>query len=318
MTLKTSPSSNFDVSDDTLVRELPGFERGFADVNGARLHYVGGGSGEAVVLLPGWPQNWWAYRKIMPALSKQYRVISMDIRGMGASEKPAVGYDKKNMARDVYELVLSLGHHSAHIVGHDIGSQVAYSYAANHPEATTSLTLVDVPASDEGVLQMRLLPEHGTFGDKIDPAHPFTWWFAFNQVRGMPEALLEGRAHILQEWFFDYLLLKEDALDERDRAVYAAAYNTRDSIRAGNAWYQTFTQDIIDQRSYPERLTMPTLGIGGVAYGWLNDFLMRRTTNPRVVHLADSGHFVVEEKPGETTDLLLEHLGSASRRTFAL
>lgn len=308
-----APPWGRDVSDATLLRELPGFEEGFAEVNGVRLHYVAGGKGEAVILLPGWPQTWWAYRKVMPAIARNYRVISVDMRGMGASAKPADGYDKRNMALDIHALVRKLGYQRAHIVGHDIGSQVAYAYAANHPDATTSLTLLDVPASDDGVLQMRILPEHGTFGDKIDPAHPFTWWFAFNQVKGMPEALIEGRAHILQAWFFRYLLKNENALDARDRAVYAAAYDTRDAIRASNAWYQAFTQDIIDQRAYPERLTMPALGIGGVGHAWLNDFMQRRTTQPRVVHLADSGHFPAEEKPNETQQLLLEFFRSSDR-----
>lgn len=173
-TFLSSPRSSYDISDEALVSELPGFERGFSEVNGVRLHYVAGGNGDAVIFLPGWPQTWWAYHKVMPKIAQKYRVISVDIRGMGASDKPAVGYDKRNMARDVYELVLSLGYEHAHIVGHDIGSQVAYAFAANHPDATTSLTLLDVPALDDGVLEMRLLPEHGTFGDRVDPTHPFT------------------------------------------------------------------------------------------------------------------------------------------------
>ncbi|WP_217426327.1 alpha/beta fold hydrolase [Pandoraea anhela] len=303
-----------DVSDASLVRDLPGFSSGFVEANGVRLHYVSGGNGDPVILLPGWPQTWWAYRKIMPALAKTHRVISVDIRGMGTSDKPAGGYDKKNMALDIYGLMRALGYARAHIVGHDIGSQVAYAFAANHPEATQSLTLLDVPASDDTVLEMRLLPEHGTFGDRIDAAHPFTWWFAFNQVKDMPEALLEGRAEIQQAWFFRYLLKYPDALDRRDRAVYANAYNTRDAIRAGNAWYQAFTQDIIDQRDYPERLNMPVLGIGGVGYEWLNGFLQRRTTRPRVVHLTDSGHFVAEEKPAETSRILLDFLDSGPQK----
>ncbi|WP_246680947.1 alpha/beta hydrolase [Mesorhizobium sp. B2-4-9] len=158
-----------------------------------------------------------------------------------------------------------------------------------------------------------MLPKHGTFGDKIDPKNPYVWWFAFHQAKGLPEDLLEGRAYIEQEWFFRYLLYKEDAIDTRDRAVYAAAYSSRDAIRDGNAWYQAFTQDIIDQRAYPAKLTVPTLGIGGPGYGWLNDFLNRRTTNPKVVFLADSGHFIAEEAPKETTRLLMDFLGSNSR-----
>jgi len=74
--------------------------------------------------------------------------------------------------------------------------------------------------------------------------HPYLWWFAFNQVKGLPEELLEGRASVVQAWFFRYMLKDEGAIDARDRAVYARAYSSRDAIRAGNAWYQAFSQDI--------------------------------------------------------------------------
>lgn len=300
--------AKYDVSDAALIKDLPGFKGGAASVNGVRLNYVGGGEGDLVILLPGWPETWWSYHKIMPGLAKKYRVVSVDMRGMGTSDKPANGYDKKNMAKDIAELIKALGADKAHIVGHDIGAQVAYAVAANFPDQTQTLTLLDVPNLEDSLLSWPMLPNHGTFGDKIDPANPYLWWFAFHQVKGLPEDLLEGRAFIEQEWFFRYLLKNEAAIDTRNRAVYAAAYSSRDAIRGGNAWYQAFTQDIIDQRAYPEKLTTPSLGIGGPGYGWLNDFMTRRTTNPTVVHLPESGHFLAEEAPEDTTRLLLEFL----------
>src|SRR5476649_359473 len=121
------------VSDAALVKSLPGFKNSYADVNGVRLHYVQGGKGEPLVLLPGWPETWWTFHKIMPALAQQYTVITVDLRGMGNSSKPADGYDKKTMAKDIYELVKSLGYDRANVAGHDIGSAVAYSYAQNYP-----------------------------------------------------------------------------------------------------------------------------------------------------------------------------------------
>src|SRR3712207_5820505 len=82
---------------------LPGFRSGYAKVNGIRMHYVTGGRGRPLVLVPGWPQTWWEFHKIMPALAKRYRVIAVDLRGQGGSDKPAGGYDKKTMARDIHE-----------------------------------------------------------------------------------------------------------------------------------------------------------------------------------------------------------------------
>lgn len=296
-----------DVSDAALLKTLPGFSSAFAIVNGTLLHYVVGGSGQPVVLLPGWPQTWWSYHKIMPALAQRHRVIVVDIRGMGMSERPAGGYDKKNMAKDVHELMQRLGHSKVHMVGHDIGAQVVYSFAANHPASTASVTLLDVPRPDEQLLTWPLLPKHGTFGDKIDEANAYAWWFAFHQVRGLPEQLLEGRVHLQHEWFFRYLAKNEQAINARDRAVYAAAYNSKDAIRAGNAWYQAFTQDIIDDKTYG-KLEMPVYGIAGPGYEWLKSNLSAKAVRPQVVKLPNSGHFVAEEEPAETARLLLDFL----------
>ena len=291
-------------SDDALVKRLPGFTRRHAEANGVNLHYVEGGKGDAVLLLPGWPQTWWSYHKVMPALAAKYRVLAIDIRGMGASGKPAGGYDKKTMAADIHALMRGLGLRRAHIVGHDIGAQVAHSFAANHPDATHTVTLLDVAHPDEGLLSWPLLPKHGTFGDKIDENNAYAWWFAFHQVKGLPEDLLEGRAHIEHEWFYRYLLKNEAAISPHDRAVYARAYGSREAIRAGNAWYQSFTQDIIDEKTYAP-LRMPVLGVAGPGYGWLKGSLEANAQSPEVVKLENSGHFVQEEQPEKLVRLLL-------------
>ena len=304
---QATPKQTAAVSDAALVRTLPGFTNGEATVNGVRLHYVVGGKGSPVVLLPGWPQTWWAFHKLMPALARDHQVISVDLRGMGSSDKPADGYDKKTMARDILELVHRLGHDKVDLVGHDIGAQVAFSFAANHPEATRKLVLLDVPHPDAQLATWPLLPAVGTFGDKIDEAHPFAWWFAFHQVKGLPEQILEGRQHLEQEWFFRYLLKDESAIDARDRAVYAAAYASREAIRAGNAWYQAFPQDIVDDGTYG-KLTMPVLGLGGPGFGWLKATLSGKATDLRVIKVEGSGHFIAEEKPEATLGYLADFL----------
>src|SRR5882762_6302115 len=126
-----------DTSDAALAASLPGdFRNAYAEVNGTRIHYVEGGKGTPVLLRPGWPQTWWEFHKIMPELAKQHRVIAVDLRGMGGSAKPGLGYDKKNMAKDIHELTQALGCKQVNIAGHDIGAMVAYSFAANYPDAT--------------------------------------------------------------------------------------------------------------------------------------------------------------------------------------
>jgi pimeloyl-ACP methyl ester carboxylesterase len=302
-----SAALSYDVSDAALVKSMSGFENDYATVNGVRLHFVAGGKGPPVLLLPGWPETWWSFYKIMPQLAEHHRVIAVDLRGMGGSDKPAEGYDKKMMAKDIFELVHHLGYDKVDLVGHDIGAMVAFSFAANYPESTRRLVLLDVPHPDAKLASWPLLPTEGTFGDKIDENHAYAWWFAFHQVRGLPEQILAGREYLEQEWFFKYLLYDESAISPRDRAVYAAAYASRDAIRAGNAWYQAFPRDINDDKSY-SKLEMPVLGLAGPGYNWLKDTLERHAANVKVVKIPNCGHFIAEEKPDETIRYLNEFL----------
>ncbi len=300
------PKLHFAVTDAALLQTLRGFESGYAEVNGTRIHYVIGGQGEPLVLLPGWPQTWWEYHRIMPTLAKAFRVIVVDMRGMGSSAKPTGGYDKKTMARDVFELINKLGYREVDIAGHDIGSMVAFSFAANYPEATKKLVLMDVPHPDEIYTQMRLLPELGKFGDKIDEQHPgYPWWFAFHQVKGLPEKVFAGRFYVYQDFVLDYLLRDSKSIDARDRAVYHAAYASADAIRAGDAWYQAFMQDAIDLKTYP-KLQIPLLALGSTGYGWLQASVPLVATNFKLVKVENSGHFMVEEQPDFVARAMLE------------
>jgi pimeloyl-ACP methyl ester carboxylesterase len=289
------------------VKSLPGFSNEFAELNGVRLHFVSGGHGSPIVLLPGWPETWWAFHKLMPELAKSHRVISVDLRGMGSSDKPLAGYEKKNMASDISALVSHLGYKQVDVVGHDIGAMVAFSFAANHPEQTRKLILLDNGHPSAGYNSLPLLPGVGNFGDKVDESHPYFWWFAFHQVKGLPEDLLEGRAGLEQAWFFRYMLKDESAIDAHDRAVYAQAYASRDAIRAGNGWYQAFPQDILDDGTY-QKLEMPVLGIGGAGYARLKAALDAKATGSATVKVDDCGHFPAEEKPKEVLSKLEEFL----------
>lgn len=300
-------ASNPAISDAQLIRSLPGFSNRVAHVNGIDLHYVVGGSGAPVFLLPGWPETWWAYRKIMPELAKNHRVFAIDLRGMGSSSKPAGGYDKKTMAGDVAELARASGYSQVDVVGHDIGSMVAFSFAANYPGLTHKLVMLDVAHPSSGYLNLKLLPEPGTFGDTIDESHPYFWWFAFHQVKGLPEQLLEGRAGIEQAWFFKYMAKDERQIDPHARAVYAAAYSSRAGTRAGNAWYQSFDEDIADDGTYG-KLSMPVLGLGGPGYVRLKATLDARAPGSHTIRVEGSGHFIAEERPAALLGYLHDFL----------
>ncbi|MBB4932862.1 pimeloyl-ACP methyl ester carboxylesterase [Lipingzhangella halophila] len=292
--------------DAALARSLDGeFSSHEAEVNGTRLHYVEGGSGEPLVLIGGWLQTWWQWHKVMPALARRYRVIAVDIRGMGSSAKPAGGYDKKTMARDIYELLRHLGLPAVSIVGHDIGGMVAYSFAANHPEATTRLVLLDAPHPDAAWSSFTLLP-----APDQDVNASFPWWLAFNQVHGLPEQLLDGRMRLLIDWLFDTYAKDPGSIDEHSRRIYARAYSSPDAIRAGASWYQAFNRDIADERTYGP-MTTPTLALGGSGsnHALLRQVLPSKGPDIDVVEVSDTGHYIPEERPQLLVDALIGFLG---------
>jgi pimeloyl-ACP methyl ester carboxylesterase len=120
----------------TLATQLGGgFESEFAEVNGTRIHYVRGGSGPAIVLLHGFPEDWYEFRLVMPRLAKQFTVLALDLRGVGESAPSETGYDAANLAEDVHQLIVSLGLEQVYVFGHDIGGMVAYAFARLYPRS---------------------------------------------------------------------------------------------------------------------------------------------------------------------------------------
>ncbi|WP_057936149.1 alpha/beta fold hydrolase [Algoriphagus resistens] len=284
---------------ENLIKKVPGFSSCFQKVNDINLHYVLGGSGEPLLLLPGWPQTWWSFRHIMTALAEKYTVIVVDLRGMGDSDKPVEGYSKRNMAGDINELTLALGYDRVHVAGHDIGANVAYSFAVNHPEKTNKLILLDTPPPEENMYRLPMLPVGA-------PVYP--WWVAFNQVDDLPVQLLEGRFGLLLDHLLDKLLINKEAINDFDRSVYLQHYNKKENIRASNAWYQTFVQDISEQKTYP-KIKAPTKGMASSAgFGILDDFLSRNVLEYEMMEIEGAGHFLHEEKPEQIVKAISEFL----------
>ena len=115
-----------------------------AGLNGTTLHYVRGGQGPAVILIHGFPQDWFEYHAIMPRSAKQFTVIAIDLRGVGGSAVAADGYDAATMAGDVYQLAMTLGLQGVYVVGHDIGGMVAYAFVRLYPHITRGAMILDV------------------------------------------------------------------------------------------------------------------------------------------------------------------------------
>ena len=138
------------VSESNPIRDLPlrhlaGFTHRWVDADGVRLHAVEGGqpNGPAIVLLAGFPQTWWAWRKVMPGLAHRFHVIAIDLPGQGHSERPERSYDTHTVAAHVHTAVKALGVSTYWLVAHDIGAWVAFSLALKFESHLRGVALLD-------------------------------------------------------------------------------------------------------------------------------------------------------------------------------
>jgi pimeloyl-ACP methyl ester carboxylesterase len=268
-----------------------------SQVEGVKLHYLTAGTGPAVLLLHGYTQTSRMWRPIIPLLAEKFTVIAPDLPGIGDSEIPPDGLDMKSAAISIHALMKSLGIPKARVVGHDIGLMVAYAYAAQFPSETEKLVVMDA-----------FLPGVAGWQDVYN--NPAIWHFRFNGPT--PEALVRGRERIYFDYFWnDFAADKSHSIPEGDRAAYATAYARPGRMRAGWAYFVSFQKAADDfARLSQTRLTMPVLAIGGEKANGevLGQQMKIVATDAKMVVLKDCGHWVLEEKPKETTDALINFL----------
>jgi pimeloyl-ACP methyl ester carboxylesterase len=270
--------------------------RRFALVNDLRMHYWIGGKGEPVVLLHGWPATSYEWRKVMPMLAERYTVIAPDMRGLGDTSKPALGYDKRTVASDIYQLVRSLGFESVRLVGHDQGGAVAYAYAAAHPESVSHFAFLE-----------SLLAGY-SLELAMDVGHGGSWHFGFTMLRDLSEALVAGRERMFLSWFFHGDPYIPGAITEADIDEYTRCYAAPGGIRAGFEYYRTIPQDAADNREWAGRkLPMPVLALGadhGVVGDRTISEMEQVAEHVQGGIITDCGHWVADEQPEQ----LLKHL----------
>ncbi len=268
-----------------------------AEVNGVKLHYLTAGHGTPLILLHGYAETSLIWKPIIPRLAERFTVIAPDLPGIGDSDIPADGLDMKSAAIRIHDLAKSLGVQKAEVVGHDIGLMVAYAYAAQFPTEVTKLVLMDA-----------FLP--GVEGWEAVYNNPGIWHFRFNGPT--PEALVRGRERTYFDYFWnDFAADKTHSIPEADRKAYAAAYSRPGRMHAGWAYFVSFLQAAKDFAQLSQtKLTMPVLTIGGDKS--LGEALGQQAklvaTNATVVVLKDTGHWVLEERPKETTEALEKFL----------
>jgi pimeloyl-ACP methyl ester carboxylesterase len=276
------------------------FQHDYAEVNEIRLHYVSGGQGTPLVLLHGYPQTWYGWRKVMPRLAQNYRLIVPDLRGLGESSRPVDGdYTKKAVAADIHQLMQQLGLDRFAVAGQDMGGPVAYALAALYPESVTKLIAIDTGIPNFGL------------EEAMNPAAGGSWHFGFFAVPQFPELLTRGREveFLTQFAFRSHYVYQQAAITDADIAEYLRSYSTADGMSAGFGYYRAFAQDRLDNQAQP-KLKLSVLAVGGrKGLGEFTAQDMRNAAeNVASVIIEDCGHFVYDEQPEALANTMLSFL----------
>jgi haloacetate dehalogenase len=274
-----------------------------AEVNGISMHYVESGKGPPVVLLHGFPETWFCWRHQIPALSSRYRLIVPDLRGYGRSAKPAAGYDKRTMANDIHALMQHCGCPTAAIVGHDRGARVATRLAKDHPQAVERLVVMDnIPT--------RIIFER--MNAEIARGH---WFFIFNNVPDLPEALITGREEVWLRFIFSTWCYNPELFTREEIATYVEAYSQPGALRGAFSDYRAGREDVTqDEQDKDVLISCPTLVLWGEDFslgGRMWDFREiwhKMASDPVFVSLPQCGHLPHEEKPEAVNSELIKFL----------
>lgn len=286
------------------VANLPGFSHHYATVDGVRIHYVSGGNpqGETLVLLAGFPQSWFAWRKVMALLGDRYAIIAPDLPGQGDSDKPNSGYDTTSLAEKVQGLLQQLNIQHYYLAAHDVGAWVAWPFALRYANQIKKLALLD--AGIPGVTLPDALPATPDKAWK-------TWHFAFHLLPDLPEALIAGREEIYLEWFLKRKAVSPMVFDAEDMAEYTRLLQQNGELRAGMAAYREVSVSAEQNRALLRdngKLRVPLLAISA-DQGSIPDMaipLQEFAAEVSGIKIAHCGHFIPDEQPQALAEALRE------------
>jgi pimeloyl-ACP methyl ester carboxylesterase len=277
-----------------------------AQVGDVTINYVRGGRGSTLVLLHGYPETWYMWRKVLPELARHHTVVAPDLRGAGGSDAPATGYDKKTLAGDVYGLLSQLGlDGDVNLVGHDVGAMVAYAYAAAHRDQVSKLVLTEAPIPDQSLYRAPALTSKG----------PGSWNLGFfSLTNGLPEQVVNGREALWVDRFIHSIEVQKTGIGDDDVHEYARYLQDEAHLRASFEYFRALPQDVADNAEYGKtKLAMPVLALGARAsYGEaVSSQVAQYATTVSGGVVEDSGHWIFEEQPAELTARLLQFLQPA-------
>jgi pimeloyl-ACP methyl ester carboxylesterase len=268
---------------------LAGFRQGTVSVPGdAAVHYVIGGSGPVLVLIHGWPITWWEFHDVMPALSQSFTVIAFDLPGLGNSAPSATGYGIADAATILHEATGALGYGTGGIslMGHDLGSNVAYAWARLFPAQVTR----------------EMVMESALHGYGLESLAGLSFHFTFNQ---QPPAVTEGIINNRKssDAYLNYLYsfaVVPGAITEHDRDIWDGDYGCPANREAGYNYYRAFSQDAtFDTTTNTSKLTVEIAAMGGEDSfgGFTATSFGNVDSNVHTIIAPGSGHYIPEEDP---------------------
>lgn len=270
-----------------------GFVSSTAQVNGTSLHYMHGGTGPAIILLHGFPEDWYAYHRVMPRLAKHFTVLAVDLRGIGGSAATPGGYDAANMAEDVHQLLEHLHLEHMYVVGHDMGGIVAYAFLRRYPETCRGVMLLDAP-----------VPGLGPW-DAVK-ANPIVWHIHFHQTPELPEQLIAGREAIYFRHFLD-----SDTFGDADVARYARAYAAPEHLRALLEIYRALPENEKFNAAQRNAISVPLVLAPGenspfekLMPGFAEALRDHGCAKVKIEVIKNSVHYVADEQPDAVAQLI--------------
>ena len=295
------------------------FERSQIDGDGCRINVIHGGSGPALLLLHGYPQNHVEWHKVAPRLTNHFSVVCPDLRGYGDSEKPPSTNDdlstycKKTSARDQIAVMRQLGHHQFHLVGHDRGVRVGLRLALDYPDSVLSFTNLDVMPSMEAF-------------ENMDASLAYSWfhWLLMRQPSPLPETIFSANPKLFLDFFLENWTSVPNSFTEPAYKEYLRCFSDPETVRAMCADYRSVTLDMEhDDADRGIKLSCPVLVLWGSDMskrpGWQtgNNLDMMsvwrvRASNVRGKAL-ECGHFIPEEKPDELVSELFDFILSIEK-----
>jgi pimeloyl-ACP methyl ester carboxylesterase len=279
--------------DQALATLGSGFVSSTAQVNGTTLHYIRGGTGPAVILLHGFPQDWYAFHRVMPRLATRFTVVAVDLRGVGGSAAASGGYDAANMAQDVHQLTEHLHLKQVYIAGHDIGGMVAYAFARLYPETSRGVLVLEVP-----------LPGLGSWAQiKTDP---MLWHMSFHQTPGLPEQLVAGRQAIYFRYFLDHTTFSDVEV-----ARYAQSYAAPEHLHAAFEFYRAFPANESFNVAQQSTIRLPLVLAAGENSPFEKSLLSLATAlrahgcaSVKIEVIRGSAHYIADEQPEALAELI--------------